>query len=82
MFNSLKYKKSISVLRKVFIASVGVSTIGSLSLKLVFRTIGIPLIDSNVLIKLYIKASTAGGWTAGSTNRIYLHAQRVKGTVL
>ena len=37
---------------------------------------------SDVLIKLYIQASTAGGWNASSTQRIYLHAQRVKGTVL
>ena len=37
---------------------------------------------SNVLIKLYIKATTSGGWNAGSSQRIYLFAQRVKGTVL
>ena len=37
---------------------------------------------TDVLIKLYIKASTAGGWVAGTSQRIYLYAQRVKGTVL
>ena len=51
--NDPMVNKSIFVLEKHSMASLGLHTIGSFSLKLVFNITGIPVILSNVLIRLW-----------------------------